>query len=167
MWVNLIGFNLLWAGLVLLGDVFVVVAVLALFAHFNFCQNRQDEAKVILAVAVIGCTVDSLLTYFNVFIFPHALIPLWLVALWLCFAATIRHSLSFLASVSWYWQAMVGACFAPLSYFAGERLGAVAFSLPYITTFVLLSAIWALLMVLFFNLNAKISSGDNANVTVY
>lgn len=166
MWINLIGFNLLWLGLVLIGNEFVIVAIAALFAHVYFCQHRTNEAKIIVLVAAIGTVVDTVLTQLNVFVFDNAfLIPVWLIVLWCCFAATIRHSLSFLSSSKW-WQALAGACFAPLSYLAGERFGAVGFSMPMVNTFVLLSVIWSVLMVLFFYLNSKISAEENVYVSL-
>ena len=101
---------------------------------------------------MIGITVDNVWVQLSVFDFgQRAFIPLWLVVLWACFAATLGHSLKFLTK-SIYFQVIAGAVFAPLSYFAGERLSAVGFGYSHYFTFLLLSVSWALLMVIFFKL---------------
>ena len=150
--VNLIGFNLIWLGLIFFGNVFIPVAAILLALHWHYYAEK-NELTLILIVATLGILLDSILTYSGFFIFPDTQhIPFWLIALWFCFAATIRHSLNFLAS-SKLLQLLVGAAFAPLSYLAGAK-----FSVVYITpslgfSYLLLSLLWGPLMVLVFSID--------------
>ena len=167
MLINIIGFNLSWFGLVLLGNDFIPVTLCWLIYHVYQGQssgNKQWRTEIVLIsfVTATGILVDSVLTLSGIFQFPeHHIIPLWLVMLWASFAATIAHSLQFLAK-SKRLQLLIGFVFPPLSYLAGASFLAV--ELPYgpnITYFVL-APIWSILMLLFFQSLSFINrSGDN------
>ena len=99
MLINMMGFNVAWFGLIYLGNSFVPVALLMLLAHFKWLSKSKNEITLVLVVSLIGISVDSLFQLTNVFIFPNNHhIPVWLVFIWLGFATTISHSLSFLAA---------------------------------------------------------------------
>ncbi|MEW6983148.1 DUF2878 domain-containing protein [Colwelliaceae bacterium 6471] len=159
MWLNLIGFNLIWLGLVLLGNSFILVVIPLLILHFYYCPNRQEELRLMVLVVVIGTFIDSMLIQFGIFSFAgldH--IPYWLITLWLAFACTLSYSLHFLAR-SRFLQCAVGCFLAPLSYLAGERLGAVSFQYSTLHTYFVLAVIWGHLLVLFFTIQQKIYQG--------
>lgn len=152
MLLNAIGFNFVWFGLVYWGDNFIPVALMMLFIHLKEISTFPNEIRLVLVIAMIGFVNDSLLSVFGVFQFEHSIItPLWLIVLWASFATTISHSLSFL-NVSKTLQIAVGGLVAPLSYIAGYKLDAVAFGYPIIPTYLLLSANWAVLFLIFFSL---------------
>ncbi|MGD8593613.1 MAG: DUF2878 domain-containing protein, partial [Gammaproteobacteria bacterium] len=122
----------------------------------SMLRHIKQEIKLILLTGAIGFVVDSLHIAFNVF---HAgpannlpLAPLWLVALWMLFAISLRHSLAWLADKPWL-SAGVGAVFAPLAYFAGSRLGAIElppYDLP--TSLIAIGLTWAIVTPLLFSL---------------
>jgi len=148
---NIIGFNIAWFGLVYWGNAFIPIALLMLSAHLLFFIKSYKEIFFILLISVIGIYIDSLLQYFDFFIFSEDVhIPFWLMLLWASFATTISHSLQFLRLSIWL-QILAGL-FAPLSYIAGHQFEAVSFGQPIITTYFVLSLIWASLFVLFFKL---------------
>jgi len=154
--INIIGFNFVWFGLVYWGNTFIPISLFILAAHLYFKAKGFGELKLIAAITVTGILVDSLLQYFTVFIFVDSShIPFWLVMLWACFGATLCHSLRFLAG-SKLLQLLVGGLLSPLSYIAGYKFKAVDFSLSLYTTYGILAAIWALLFVLFFFLQARL-----------
>ena len=105
-----------------------------------FSVDRMSDARLFLAVALIGFCVDTVHLRFGVFAligdprFPH-LCPLWLVALWAMFGTTLRGSLSWLAG-RYGLAALLGGVAGTLSYLGGAKLGAVtlhanrAFSIP-------------------------------------
>lgn len=156
MLLNMIGFNVLWFGLVYFGNIFIPVALIALCLHLTFVSTIKKETNYVLAVMCIGIVLDSFLTLIGVFIFNEfSLIPFWLMTLWACFAATLCHSLSFLQSSKWL-QLLAGGLFAPFSYIAGSQLQAVNFGLPLINTFIILSVIWAALFILIYLLKSLI-----------
>jgi hypothetical protein len=149
--INAIGFNLTWFGLVYWGDIFVPVAIVLLGAHIIYVSDKGNhEIALIVIVAIIGVVVDSTLQVLGVFnFFGNAYLPLWLISLWFCFGATLHHSLGFLQD-SKRLQFLVGATIAPLSYLAGNQLEAVDFGISIFSTYMVLSLVWAVLMVVFF-----------------
>ena len=87
------------------------------------------ELPIFFISGLIGYLVDSLLLLNNFIEFPtHAqlgpLSPLWMVALWVSFSTTFRHSMN------WLKQKYIFAVFfafigGPLAYFAGQKIGAI------------------------------------------
>ncbi|QQD20789.1 DUF2878 family protein [Venatoribacter cucullus] len=71
-----------------------------------------------------------------------ALIPLWLMLLWLAFACTLRHSLDWLLRKPWL-AVLLGLTAAPWSYYAGDLLGAVD-AAP--VALIMIGIGWAMLM---------------------
>jgi len=158
MWLNLLGFNIVWLGLVILGNSFIPVALTWLLWHIYRCSERMIELTLIGMIAITGILIDSLLIYFDVLSFQdHPLIPLWLVMLWLCFAATIRHSLMFLSDSKWL-QLLVGAIFPPAAYISGAHLVNISFGYSLPVTFTILALIWATLFLLIFSYLSPLAS---------
>lgn len=155
--VNFIGFNLVWFGLVYWGDTFIPIAAAFFGGHIYYAwKSGSSEIKLIFTVAAIGIVVDSILQTTGVFIFPeNSYLPFWLVALWLCFATTLSHSLKYL-SKSRGLQGVVGMLFAPMSYLVGHKLNAVNFGMTVFETYALLSIIWGILMVVFFYIKTSL-----------
>lgn len=168
MILNFIGFNFCWFGLVILGNSFIPIAILLILAHLFIIiksySAKQAEIRLMLTIASLGVMLDSLLTYTSVFSFPNKAegmllpIPIWLITLWLCFSTTIAHGLKPL-NHSYFLQALFGAVFAPMSYLAGAKLGAVNLGYSWSITYVILSVIWACLLVLFFRLKKHFFAG--------
>lgn len=158
IWINAIGFNLIWLGLIHFGNAFIPVALVLLYIHCKYLVKSKTEYAFIALLGVIGLCLDSFLTYQQVFIFTNqhgitlGFIPLWLFVLWLLFAATINHSLNFLQN-SKLMQFAAGAILAPLSYLAGFHLEAVNFGQPLLVTYLTLSIIWGPLFLITFYLN--------------
>ena len=150
---NLIGYNIAWFGLILIGDNFIPVAIALFVSQLWFFKAAKNEILLILLVALVGIGLDLTLVYFGVFIFPDTeWIPLWLLTLWFVFAGTIRHSLAFLENAKLL-QLFVGAIFAPLSYIAGAKLSVVYFVPSLGVTYFLLASVWAPLMLVIFSLS--------------
>ncbi|MBA6256399.1 MULTISPECIES: DUF2878 domain-containing protein [unclassified Colwellia] len=160
MLINLIGFNVSWFGLVYWGNNFIPVAFLLLLAHLFFQSKNYKEFLLIVVVSVIGISVDSLLQQLALFIFLEpSHIPFWLMMLWASFAATICHSLNFLAS-SKMLQLAVGGLISPLSYIAGYKFMVVDFGYSMFITYVVLALVWGGLFILFYYLKGKIMKGE-------
>jgi hypothetical protein len=160
MLINLIGFNVSWFGLIYWGNNFIPIAFLLLAAHLFFQSKNYKELFLILVVSVIGISVDSLLQQLTLFIFLEpSHIPFWLMMLWASFAATICHSLNFLAS-SKMLQLVVGGLISPLSYIAGYKFMVVDFGYSMFITYVVLALVWGGLFILFYYLKNKIMKGE-------
>jgi hypothetical protein len=156
MLINAIGFNFSWFGLVYWGNNFIPFALTLLVFHLIFQSKNHKELILILLISVIGISVDSLLQQFNVFIFPEpSHVPFWLMMLWASFAASICHSLSFLAS-SKVLQFFLGGLISPLSYIAGNKFMVVEFGYSLLITYSILALLWGGLFILFYYVKSKI-----------
>ena len=122
---NFLGFQLVWFACVLgaaagypwLGPV-LLAAVLAL-------QRTRLSPKLLIAAAVTGFAAESIMTATGSIAFHNASsVPAWMVALWINFAATFGISLAWLEE-RYLIGSDLGAIAGPLSYFAGEKLGAI------------------------------------------
>ena len=138
-------FQLGWFACVLGGNSgWLLLAGGALLVHLLWISRSLSELRLVLVVCLLGSTVDSLLLNAGIFTFqqPGVVIPFWLVLLWALLAITLNHCLAWTAKP--LWRAMLlGAIGGPLSYYAGQRLGAVQFPLGLWPTLAGLSLLWA------------------------
>lgn len=150
LWVNLIGFNLVWAMCVVFGNSLLILVMFLLLLHVLFHQEPLIELSIIFLLGLIGYCIDCVLTLVGVFRFEQVqgITPLWLLFLWFAFCATLRQSLSFLGNRK-YLAVFAGACGGSFAYFAAAKLGAVEFGFPFLTTATLIALIWSVLFPLF------------------
>lgn len=115
-----------------------------------FSADRKSDARLLLAVAVIGFCVDTVHLHLGVWAqtgaprFPN-LCPIWLVALWALLGTTLRGSLSWLAG-RYALAAVLGAVAGPLSYVGGEKLGAATLHPNLVFSVGALVVGWAIVM---------------------
>jgi hypothetical protein len=136
---NFAGFQTGWfacvlsaaAGRPVLGPLVVGAVVTA-----NIVWSVERRALVVLAVlaAVIGYAVDSGLVLGGLMSFPPDArlggpSTLWMVALWVNLAITLRSSLGWLRG-RYALAAVLGAVGGPLAYGAGAGLGAITIAEP-------------------------------------
>lgn len=107
----------------------------------------------LLAVALLyGIVVDTILVQLGWIQFESPfpwkwLSPLWMWALWLVFATTLKESMSWLQG-KYLLSALLGGIAGPLCYEAGARLGAAQWPSPEIQVFglIYLAVVWAFAM---------------------
>lgn len=92
--------------------------------------ERAVELRLLMASGAVGYLLDSLLAVGGALAFPDHAGPAWpttpwMIALWVGFAGTLRHSMNW-ARRRYAIGAVAGAVFGPLAYRAGEALGAIA-----------------------------------------
>ena len=130
------------------------VAGTALFAlaHVATTHAFQRELALVLAATALGVLVDSVLVLTGAVVFPGAvslgplLTPLWMVALWTGFGATLSATLAWVLTSSM--RAMVfGALAGPFAYLGGTRLGPMVIPDPVAPHLVLVAGAWAGAMV--------------------
>lgn len=147
--INFVWFQTLWVLAILWQYQWIWLLVALLVLHIALVHDKMAEISLWLIGGTIGLLLDSTLTHFGYFIFtpaPSVLpIPLWLLAIWFAFLGTLRHSLSYLLQKP-ILAAALGAIFAPISYAAGMRLGAVEFGKDMVTTALTMSVAWGTLM---------------------
>jgi hypothetical protein len=115
-----------WAG--------TLAALLLVGLHLWRTATPAAEWRLIGAAALIGAVGDTLLArsgwlqYAAGALLP-ATAPVWIVALWMLFATTLRHSLAWLQRRPLL-SAVCGALGGPLAYLGGARLGALVVERP-------------------------------------
>lgn len=164
---NFVAFQVNWFANILgaangvpwLGPLVTALWMVAHFASFRGPNRRceiRTEGSVIVCAATLGWLADSALVLAGLLQFPEYTrlgqpSPLWMVALWIGFAATLRHCLSWLRG-RWLLSAALGAVGGPLAYAGGAAFGVIelagnsafaAVSLQYaLATPMLLGVIW-------------------------
>jgi hypothetical protein len=88
------------------------------------------ELRVLVAAAILGWFADSAMVLAGLISFPESAqlggpSPLWMVGLWVGFAATLRHSMGWLRG-RWRLGAALGGIGGALSYSGGQALGAIS-----------------------------------------
>ena len=130
--------NRIWLG--------VPLVAIYLVAHLFFMSvSPKKEMVLIVALTVLGCVTESLLSILGAVSYAWAYIggiAWWTVSLWVCFATTYWHALSWLSSHT-VLSAFMGAIGAPLCYAWGESRGAVLFPNGRIEAFFIISIVWA------------------------
>ena len=138
-------FQLGWFACVLGGNsLWLLLPAGVLLVNGLWISARWTEVRLIICVCLLGTLVDSLLLNAGVFEFRQEgiLIPFWLMLLWALLATTLNHCLEWTARPAWR-AVLLGAVGGPLSYYAGQRLGAVQFGFGLWPTLVLLAVLWA------------------------
>lgn len=144
-----IGFDLYWTLVVLFRERGLIIwCVLAIFACLMLPPAHRVYA---ILLAAAGSLLDALWALTGLIAFTgDALMPLWMVALWLMFA-TVWTQLTRTTTLPGWLLTLLAAVGGPVAYLIGERLGAITFLEP---TFIVVSWMapgWLVLM-LFFHL---------------
>lgn len=151
---NLVMFKIGWVacvGLAAAGQpLWATTAVAAVVAlHLLNVPVKVKEALLLSSAAVIGLAWESLLVWSGLLSYPASgefspLAPYWIVAMWVLFATTINHGLSW-AKRSWHVSALAGMVGGPMAFYGGAAMGAVEFSHT-LAALAVIGAGWAILM---------------------
>lgn len=145
-----VAFDIYWALVVIFRDQGVWLwLALSILAYLILSPGRRRYA---LLLAVAGCALDTVWVVTGLIKFnSEALLPLWMIALWLMFATVwtwfVSHTT--LSKGLLVLSATVGG---PVAYFIGKRLGAITFLEP---SWLVLSGMaggWLVLMLIFHRL---------------
>jgi hypothetical protein len=123
-----------------------VIALTLLIVHLYFSPYRVKDLRMMVFLLAIGALIDGTLylagfmTY-NVRAMP---IPFWLAVVWLALATLPHHSLKWLKG-RLVLASLLGALGGPLAYWAGVKAGAASFTLPLMSSLILLALIWGVL----------------------
>ncbi len=138
-------FQLVWWLLILQGNEAVWLASLVLIAQLSVSRRRIYDGVFMLAIAMPGLLLDSLLNYGGALVFTE--LPLWLALLWCHFGLSCLYSLQPMWRWSWLSVALVGAIGGSGSYIAGLKLGAVSSNWSETTLLLVLAPLWALVFI--------------------
>tara|TARA_R110002110_G_scaffold205066_5_gene416831 strand:+ start:6910 stop:7470 length:561 start_codon:yes stop_codon:yes gene_type:complete len=164
VWFNAIWFQITWFCTVIGRDALLPAAIALIALHLFLVADKKRELKQLAAVGLAGAIVDASLSITGVFEFSNgALVPLWLICLWLAFATTLGRSLAFLGK-RLPLAALVGGIMVPFNYWAGHRLGAVDFGYSLPVTLAVMGVIWAILLPSLYRLTHLLNR-DHTGVT--
>jgi hypothetical protein len=123
--------------------------------HMGFIarpESRRLELGLLVAVGVLGVFADTLVAALGMVTYPSsieawpfAIAPPWIAALWVLFATLPGHSMGWLMGRPWL-AALLGAIGGPLSFLAGERLGAIGTGPSPTLTYIVLAVEYAICM---------------------
>jgi hypothetical protein len=130
---------------------------------FIACKQPKNEMMLLVIVAVLGWLLELSLVMSQLVSYPEQtmiglLVPLWMVALWVNLTATINFSLSWMNG-RYFLAALFAAIAGPLSYFAGERIGAII--LHGYASLIAICLMWFFAMPFIFWLNNWIMEAKN------
>jgi hypothetical protein len=133
----------------------IAVALICIGVYLWLHKNARSEHELLLKVFIYGLIADTILVQLGWIRFesdsPFAAIsPVWMWALWLVFATTLKESMAWLQGKNGL-AAILGAIAGPLCYEAGVRLGAASWPNADVQVFALiyLAVVWAIAMPVF------------------
>lgn len=140
------GFKLCWFGLILLPA--IAIWPVLLYWLWSVWQLAGKARAAVLAIAVIGALMDTLLLQTGVFSFAGTeYLPIWMLLLWGCFALVLVQVLAVWLK-QWWLAALVGAVTGPLAYLGGAMLGGQLIYTDTTTLLLTLAPCWGLLLAL-------------------
>lgn len=117
--------------------------------HLTSAPHWRPAAMTVLATGTLGLIAESLLVATGLLRYSSAFpterfAPAWIVALWLAFGTTLETTRRLLGSHPLAKATLLGLLVGPLSYLAGERLGALAFSETALASCLATATVWAI-----------------------
>ena len=117
------------AGMPLIGVAAVGVAVIV---HLLLSRDARSEGVLLILATALGLSWESTLVAvgivsYDVGILLPGVAPYWIVAMWVLFATTLNSGMRWLRR-SLPVAVAAGAIGGPMSFFAGQKAGAVTFS---------------------------------------
>lgn len=127
----------------------LLVVSLVIGLHLVLADRSGRELQLIVLAVLMGLVFDSLLVFSGWLRYASpgpiaGLAPYWILAMWALFATTLNVSMSWLKNKT-VMALLLGAVFGPLSYMAGQRLGALEF-VDFRYGMAALVVVWALAM---------------------
>jgi hypothetical protein len=127
----------------------VLTVALVCLWHCAISQRYDLELRLILWAMLIGAVWESALVFTGLLHYTHGTLiagfaPPWIIFMWALLAITLNVSLRWLKG-RWLLAAVMGAIAGPMSFLAGQRLGAATFAGGTRTTLALAIG-WAFLM---------------------
>ncbi len=135
----------------------VIVTVLALSWHLYQAKNVKYEVILMLCALLIGAAYDQSMLSLGYISYvnngwSNAIVPVWILALWLGFTSTLNVSLRWMRG-KYVIGIIFGAIGAPLAYLSAEKLGAVV--LHGATSYIALSTGWTIITPLLLLLSSR------------
>ena len=168
---NLLLFQLGWFACVLGGaydQVLIgsMVAIAVIAYHIYRATDTVQELRLLTLALIIGLANESIVTSQGLARYSHGQVsdliaPLWIILMWPLFATTLNLSMRWLKGLAPLLIALIGALFAPLAYYSGNRLGAVEYD-NLILSMGIIAIAWAVLLPALVTMSLKL---DGYNIS--
>lgn len=147
-----------------------LIAVLVIAYHFYRAREVIQELRLLTAALLIGFIFESIVTAQGFAIYSSgqvhdAIAPLWMILMWPLFATTLNISMRWMKSISPLLVSLIGVIFAPLAYYAGNRLGAVEYDNLTLSLSIIAIA-WAALLPILVSSSMKLDGYSNSTMKV-
>jgi hypothetical protein len=121
--------------------------------------NLKNELLLITIVGILGAIFDQIILNHQLLAYSShgwssAIVPIWIIALWIGFASTLNVSLRWLRDYPKL-AFLLGAIGGPLAYLGAEKLGAVQLLITP-NSIIALAIGWGILMPVLLKLSKKI-----------
>ena len=141
-----------------------VVTLFAAALQLFFSKRPKNEGLFLLCATVLGSLWDSIAVLLGAYSFTGTVLmpwgyPLWMSALWLGFATTIRSSLSWLSRRR-STAVLLGLLGGPAAYYGGAKLGPIAIGVPMTSSLLIIGCCWAVVTPMLFVLSDRIADLD-------
>lgn len=138
-----------------------LVMFIYIFFHFLMIKNKKNEIIFLFIAALIGFFVDSVKAFTGFITYNGAYFeyfaPIWIIAMWVGFAATINHSGSWVKN-RYLVAIFLGIIFGPLNYLVGHRLEALSLNMDFPQNLIILSIVWGISVPLLYYISNQINS---------
>jgi hypothetical protein len=162
--VNFVTFQIAWFACVLGAanampwQAFLFVVIIVLLQLILSKANLKKEITLMILIALIGGVFDQLILNHGLLSYSshgwsNAMVPIWIIGLWIAFGSTLNVSLKWLRNLPIV-AIMFGAIGGPLAYLGAEKLGAVKLLIVPDAMFALAIG-WGILMPILLNLSKK------------
>lgn len=143
------------------------IMLIFLLIHFIVNGLKQSDVRIITIVGLIGIMIDSAFNMTTIIIYngtnSNIFPPLWIIAMWIGFAATMNYSMSWLKN-NYKIGFLVGSIFGPLSYITGHKFNAITINYSDSNPIFSLSISWALAVPIIFYINDKLIINNKYNI---
>lgn len=119
-----------------------------IIVHFMMSPSKLEDFR-LLNIAALGSVIDTLMIHFNVLVTSNNQLPSTLLLLWIVFALTFNHCLSWLSTLNLKYISIIGLILGPASYYGALNLNTFKTTLSDFQFISLFSVIWAVLLPLF------------------
>ncbi|HEY0561937.1 MAG TPA: DUF2878 domain-containing protein [Methylophilus sp.] len=142
-----------------------VVALILVGMQLVWTPLPARELSLLLIATIIGAVFDQLLLNHGVIQYQAhgwsgAIVPIWIIGLWIAFASTLNVSLRWLRDYR-VAQVLLGVIGGPIAYYAAEKLGAVTVTLTP-ASYIVLAVGWGLVTPLLVHLSRKFDGHEHA-----
>lgn len=135
----------------------IAVTVLVMAWHIAQAPQKKPEILLMLICLILGALFDQAIVTFNLISYMHhgwsnALVPVWILGLWLAFSTILNVGLRWMHG-RYIVAVLFGAIGGPLAYMGAEKLGAVI--LHGNSSYIVLSIGWAIITPVLLSIAAR------------